>query len=115
MRIKRYLKPLYPPLAAVIMLVLSSAVSYSNHDNERDPFRFGAARASQPAYESEEGYDGPFLQMILITGRSRIAVFNGRRYQKGDSIGEFTVTNIEFNKVTMENGEDKKIFTLHAE
>ena len=115
MEISRYLTPLYPPLAAVIILFLSGADSYANHEKERDPFRFGSAHSSQPAHEPGEDDDRAVLQMILITDLHRVAVFNGRRYRRGDSMGEYTVTDIEFDKVTVQNGEDKKIFTFYAE
>lgn len=105
----------YPGLAAFIILFVSASYAHANHDDERDPFRFGSAHSSQPAYEPVEGHYGAVLQMILITDRHRIAVFNGRRYRRGDFMGEYTITDIEFNKVTAENGMDKIFFTFHTE
>lgn len=99
--------PIYSALAAFIILFLSGVSSYASHNNERDPFRFGSAHSAQTAYEPEESYKEAVLQMILITDRHRIAIFNGRKYTKGDSIGEYTITRIELDKVTIENGEDK--------
>ncbi|VAX25459.1 hypothetical protein MNBD_NITROSPINAE04-2313 [hydrothermal vent metagenome] len=113
MRINHRLIPIYSALAALIILFLSGVGSYAHQDNERDPFRFGSAHFPQPGYETGEDGDGAVLQMILITDRHRIAVFNGRRYQEGDSIGEYTITRIELDKVTLENKEDKKVFAPH--
>ncbi len=103
-----------PALAIFVILSLSGVSSHAHQDNERDPFRFGSAHSAQPAYEPGESYKGAVLQMILITDRHRIAVFNGRKYTKGDSIGEYTVTRIELDKVTIENGEDKIIINPYS-
>ncbi|HEB72239.1 MAG TPA: hypothetical protein ENI77_06415 [Nitrospirae bacterium] len=108
------LRPIYPALAALVILFLPGVSSHAFHDNERDPFRFGSARSPQPAYEPEEGYEGAVLQMILITDRHRIAIFNGRKYTEGASIGEYTITTIELDKVTIENGEDKIVINPYS-
>jgi len=109
MTITRYLKPLYPPLFALMTLLIPAVDSDAQQESERDPFRFGSAHSSQPGYEVGELGDQVVLQMILIMDRRRIAVFNGRRYQEGDFIGKYTVTSIELDKVTVENKEDKII------
>lgn len=115
MGVNRRLNRLYLALTAFIILLVSGAGSYLSHGNERDPFRFGSAHSPQPEHEPGENREKAVLQMILITDHHRIAVFNGREYRRGDLLGEYIVTDIEFNVVTVENGADKIFFTLHAE
>jgi hypothetical protein len=115
MKTKRYLKPLYPAVTVFITLIIIGANSYATDNTQRDPFRFGSVYSSQPGYDLGESNRKTVLEMILLTDRKQIAIFNGRRYQTGDFIGEYKITKIEFNKVTVKNGTDEIFFTFHTQ
>lgn len=78
----------------------------------RNPFRFDRAHGAQKTERDEPRR--PTLKMTLLSGDTRIAVFDGREYGVGDKVGDFIITAIGAGTVTARGEDGDVLFTLEG-
>jgi len=76
-----------------------------------DPFRFHEEKPER-AEHSTNGH-GAILEMILIAGNTKIAMFGGEIYRVGDVIDGYKITAITIDTVTADAGDgSSRIFNI---
>ena len=91
-------------LAAAALVLSMSFPMAAWADWSRDPFMFGAGQGESAA--------PPRLEMILIKGGERIAVFSGERLRPGDAVEGYVIVEITLDQVVARKGALEKVYRL---
>ena len=86
-------------VVSTIFLSTLASVSYAGSLG-RDPFAYGSMQDAR--LESDQFIN---LQAVIISGKTKIALINGRRYRVGDHVAGASITEIKLTHVvTTKNG-----------
>lgn len=102
-------------LAAAVLFAVAFIPASANADNGtvRNPFRFGGVHGDQEPTQRDASR--PALQMTLLSGGVKIAVFDGREYGVGGEVDGYVITGIADGAVTARGADGKTVFTLEGE
>lgn len=92
-----------------LLLGLGWVVGANAADDWSDPTR--PYTGQRPAAQAQPG-DGMVLQSTIVARDRRLAVVNGRRYQRGDNIGRWQVTAISPAEVVLRDAHQEKRLRL---
>ena len=89
------------------LLLLLSIATYSGHlmaERLIDPTKpLSGVVTNGDAMKPAQGY---ILQSVFVSGTKKRAIINNKKVVIGDRVGEYQVTSIQRNKVTLENDAD---------
>jgi hypothetical protein len=79
--------------------------------NREGPFDFMYAK-SAPAHDSFHGGNKPGtnVSLIVISGKNRMAVIDGRTVKEGDSIGGMRIAKIESDRVLLQDRSSQWLY-----
>ncbi len=102
----------HPICISVVLFILAAFPAAGPAAAYDDPFRFHEEKSARTDRGYQGGNAAP-LEMILIAGNTRIAMFGGEIYRVGDVIDGYTITAITIDTVTAGDKEGlSRIFNI---
>ncbi len=95
--------------------VFAEESRYSFKPSDKDPFAPLISKNGTILISRKVSLGGLVIKGIIYSEESSVAIINDLVLKKGESIGEYTVLEIEEKKVILKNADKKFILNLEEE